>query len=285
LDWRKDWNKQDARVLSSIFTEVQQSYGSMTKGEVLSVDTMNSRGSNYFRNKKYNSKPDIKEQIKKRKASRQGGRKTKSTKLNTTENPLSPSPVVMSDSFTEVPQPPAASSASSSLTTELPQLHATTTLTNSSLPTPNPTLASTPVTAVTPTPASSVTPTTAVVVAPTPASTVVGLSTPESGSSKEATYSAQLGDKVLVRGENLAKSTEYWPGIVSEIDLPNLKIVWLSKIGKSVKYYRLGKNDYILNTSVVGILPGITTSDSGNASKFEFSAETTAAIAQLTSSD
>jgi len=69
LDWTKAWNHQSALTISEIFSKVQEQYKNMTGGATFSVDLLNSAGDTYFRNKKYTSKPEVKERKRKQSTS------------------------------------------------------------------------------------------------------------------------------------------------------------------------------------------------------------------------
>jgi len=85
LDWTKAWNHQSALTISEIFSKVQEQYKNMTGGATISVDLLNSAGDTYFRNKKYTSKPEVKERKRKQStSSKKLTSKKKQKKMSTT---------------------------------------------------------------------------------------------------------------------------------------------------------------------------------------------------------
>jgi len=65
LDWNKEWNRQNPLTISEIFRDVQDKYMQITGGATLDPNIISSSATSYFRNKKYNDKPDVKEKKKK----------------------------------------------------------------------------------------------------------------------------------------------------------------------------------------------------------------------------
>jgi len=281
LDWTKPWNHQNAITIAEIFTKVQEQYKNITGGTPISVDLLNTAGVTYFRNKKYTSKPDVKERKRKQSSTKKSNPKKKqktdvsSPSVAVTNSQNNPNPLICPQ-----PHPSAISQNSQNNPTPLTQPPSIVPHSLSSSPSLPP--SSAPLSQSQP--SASQSQSSASQSHPSDSPALV----PPQYENLSQPLKLKEGDRVLVRGEgDFQNIMEYWPAIIKEIrNDDSLIVIWLVSAGGRIKdTYKLGKTDEVELDSIVGILPDITTTGTGTSIRFTFSKFTISIIESLKKQD